>query len=60
MKPGVAHHDAGAEAAVQARLEADHVAILVDDGDVARVAFVIGVAVEVDVDRTIRRRRSSS
>ena len=48
-EPEVAHHDAGAEAAVQARLEADHVAILVDHGDVARVALVIGFAFEVDV-----------
>ena len=35
-EPG--HHDARAPRAVDARLEADHVAVLVDDGQIARVA----------------------
>ena len=47
-EPEIAHHDARAPAAVKARLEADHVAVLVDDGDVAGVAAVAGIAFEVD------------
>ena len=42
----VAHHDARAEPAVQAGLETDHVVVLVDHGDVAGVAFVIGLTLE--------------
>src|SRR5213594_4336662 len=47
-KSQVGHHDARSPTAVKAGHETDHVAITVDDGDIARIAVVAGVAVEVD------------
>src|SRR5262249_21680963 len=58
-KSQVGHHDAGSPTAVKAGHETDHVAITVDDGDIARIAVVAGVAVEVD-HRILEQRCSRS
>src|SRR5204863_9512005 len=52
----LAHDHTRAEAAVEARPEADHVAVLVDDGEIARVALLIRFTHEADMDWTIERR----
>src|SRR2546427_12668167 len=58
-KSQVGHHDARSPTAVKAGHETDHVAITVDDGDIARIAVVAGVAVEVD-NRILEQRRLRS
>src|SRR5579864_374788 len=49
----VPHHHLGAEPAVQAGGERDHVAFFVHYGDIAGIAFVIGMALYVDVARAV-------
>jgi len=47
----------GTEGAVKAWRQRDHVARLIHDGNVARVAVVIGVAFGRDFEGAIHRRR---
>ena len=50
----ISHHDSRSEQAVKAGLEAHHVAVLIDDCDVAGVAVEVRVAVENHVPGPLR------
>jgi hypothetical protein len=47
------------ETAMQARLEAHHVAILVDDRDIARVTVVAHPTIQIDVQRPVGGTRGA-